>query len=191
RRLEPRDPDFMVAHARVLSWAGRTPQALALFDSVLARAPDRADALAGRARVVAWSGDLDRAERLWRAALALHPDDAELLFGLAQTLYWHDQPALAEAYLTRARRVAPGDNEARDLARTLRALLRPDVRTSVDGAAIPTTTTSWRKMPRSRARSAQACGGPSGRGGGAPPIRWARGRGTAGAASGPPRWAGA
>src|SRR5437879_13004226 len=80
RRLEPRDPDFMVAHARVLSWAGRTPQALALFDSVLARAPDRADALAGRARVVAWSGDLDRAERLWRAALALQPDDAELLF---------------------------------------------------------------------------------------------------------------
>src|SRR5204862_419826 len=69
-----------------------------------------------------------------RAALALHPDDAELLFGLAQTLYWHDQPALAEAYLTRARRVAPGDNEVRDLARTLRALLRPDVRTSVDGA---------------------------------------------------------
>jgi len=134
RRLEPRDPDFMVAHARVLSWSGRTQQALALFDSVLARAPDRADALAGRARVVAWSGDLDRAERLWRAALSVHPDDAELLFGLAQTLYWHDQPALAEAYLTRARRVAPGDNEVRDLARTLRALLRPDVRTSVDGA---------------------------------------------------------
>src|SRR2546430_6868514 len=101
RRREPRDPDFMVAHARVLSWAGRTQQALALFDSVLARAPDRADALAGRARVVGWSGDLDRAERLWRAALSLHPDDAELLFGLAQTLYWNDQPALAEAYLDR------------------------------------------------------------------------------------------
>src|SRR5881397_1295481 len=33
RRLEPRDPDFMVAHARVLSWSGRTQQALALFDS--------------------------------------------------------------------------------------------------------------------------------------------------------------
>src|SRR5207249_11182020 len=75
-----------------------------------------------------------RAERLWRAGLALHPGGAELRSGLAQTLYWHDQPALAEAYLTRARRVAPGDNEVRDLARTLRALLRPDVRTSVDGA---------------------------------------------------------
>src|SRR5256886_7123567 len=60
RRLEPRDPDFMVAHARVLSWAGRTPQALALFDSVLARAPDRADALGGRARVVAWSRSEER-----------------------------------------------------------------------------------------------------------------------------------
>src|SRR2546422_4147697 len=30
RPLEPRDPDFMVAHARVLSWAGRTQQAMAL-----------------------------------------------------------------------------------------------------------------------------------------------------------------
>src|SRR3989449_4185970 len=81
-----------------------------------------------------WSSDVCSSDLLWRAALTLHPDDAELLFGLAQTLYWNDQPALAEAYLTRARRVAPGDNEARGLARTVRALLRPDVRTSVDGA---------------------------------------------------------
>jgi tetratricopeptide (TPR) repeat protein len=134
RRLEPLDPDFMVAHARVLSWAGRTKQALALFDSVLTRAPDRADALAGRARVVAWSGDLDRAERLWRDALARHPDDAEILIGLAQTLYWNDQPGLAQAYTARARRLAPGDSTARQLERAVRAALRPDIGSSVDGA---------------------------------------------------------
>jgi len=117
RRLEPRDPDFMVAHARTLSWARRT----------------RDDALAGRARVTAWSGDLDRAERYWRAGLALHPDDAELLVGLAQTLYWNDQPALAEGYVTRARRLAPGDSAAQGLERAVRAALRPDIATSVDG----------------------------------------------------------
>jgi tetratricopeptide (TPR) repeat protein len=135
RRLEPRDLDIMVAHARVLSWAGRMPEALALYDSALARAPDRADALAGRARVIAWSGDLDRAERLWRAALARHQDDAELLLGLAQTLYWKDEPALAAVYTRRARRLAPEDRAARDLERTLRAALRPEVRTAVDGAS--------------------------------------------------------
>src|SRR5438309_11195920 len=97
RRLEPRDPDFMVAHARVLSWSGRTQQALALFDSVLARAPDRADTLAGRARVVAWSGDLDRAERLWRAALSVHPDDASWSSGSRRPRICPIRPAPATA----------------------------------------------------------------------------------------------
>src|SRR5207237_7160990 len=53
RRLAPRDDDITVAHARVLAWADRTAAAGALYDSGLARAPDRTDALAGRARTVA------------------------------------------------------------------------------------------------------------------------------------------
>src|SRR5256886_15600213 len=77
RRLAPRDDDITVAHARVLAWADRTAAAGALYDSVLARAPDRTDALAGRARTVAWSGDLDRAQGLWGEALGPHPGDPE------------------------------------------------------------------------------------------------------------------
>ncbi|HEU5260265.1 MAG TPA: tetratricopeptide repeat protein [Gemmatimonadales bacterium] len=134
RRLEPRDGDIMVSQAQVLAWAGKTRAAEALYDSVLADSPGRADALAGRARAVAWSGNLERAERLWRAALALHPDDAELLVGLAQTLSWKGQPALAEAYAVRARALAPGDRAARDVERMVRAALRPEVGTWVDGA---------------------------------------------------------
>ncbi|OLC08900.1 MAG: hypothetical protein AUH42_00325 [Gemmatimonadetes bacterium 13_1_40CM_70_11] len=134
RRLAPADEDIMVAQGRVLSWAGRTRESEALYDSVLVRSPDRADALAGRARAVAWSGDLERAERLWRDALARHPDDADALLGLAQTLYWEGEPALAEAYAARARAAAPGDRTARELARLVRASLRPEVRTNVDGA---------------------------------------------------------
>ena len=134
RRIDPRDPDIMVSHAQVLAWAGRTAASGALYDSVLARYTDRTDALAGRARVIAWSGDLDRAEQLWRAALERHPDSAELLIGLAQTLYWKGQPELAESYAVRARTLAPEDRSARDLERELRAALRPDVATSVDGA---------------------------------------------------------
>jgi len=134
RRIDPRDPDIMVTHAQVLAWAGRTAPSEALYDSVLARFPDRADALAGRARAIAWSGDLDRAEGVWRKALERHPDDPELLVGLAQTLYWKGQPDLADVYATRARAVAPEDRTARDLARVVRAALRPEIATNVDGA---------------------------------------------------------
>lgn len=134
RRLEPADADIMVAEARVLAWADRTAAASALYDSVLARWPERTDALAGRARTVAWSGDLARAEHLWREALARHPDVPELLMGLAQTLSWQGQPALGEAYAARARQLAPQDRTALELERDLRAALRPEVRTSFDGA---------------------------------------------------------
>jgi len=135
RRIDPRDPDIMVTQAQVLAWAGRTAPSEALYDSVLARFSDRVDALAGRARAIAWGGDLDRAERLWRQALERHPDDAELLVGLAQTLYWKGQPDLAEVYATRARAVAPEDRTVRDLARAVRAALRPEIATKVDGAS--------------------------------------------------------
>jgi tetratricopeptide (TPR) repeat protein len=134
RRLAPADGDIMVAQARVLGWADRTAAAAALYDSVLTHAPDRTDALAGRARTVAWSGDLDRAEGLWREALVRHQDDPELLIGLAQTLYWKGQPGLAEAYAARARALAPQDRSVLELARELRAAVRPSVRTTVDGA---------------------------------------------------------
>jgi tetratricopeptide (TPR) repeat protein len=134
RRLHPADVDVMVAAAQVLAWADRTAAATALYDSVLARSPQRTDALAGRARTVAWSGDLARAEQLWRDALAQHPDVPELLIGLAQTLSWEGQPALGEAYAARARQLAPQDRTALELERDLRAAIRPEVRTSFDGA---------------------------------------------------------
>jgi Tfp pilus assembly protein PilF len=134
RRLAPADADIMLSQAQVLAWAGKLAAAEALYDSVLARFPDRADALAGRARAVAWRGDLDRAEQLWRAALERHPDAAELLIGLAQTLYWKGQPGLAETYAARARVVVPADRAARDLERLVRAALRPEIATTVDGA---------------------------------------------------------
>jgi tetratricopeptide (TPR) repeat protein len=127
RRLEPHDPDIMVAHARAWSWANRFAAALATYDSVLARWPGRADALAGRARTVAWSGDLARAEQLWRAALEQHPQDAELHVGLAQTLLWRGQPALAESYAARARQLVPDDRSAQDVLALIRVALAPEL----------------------------------------------------------------
>jgi tetratricopeptide (TPR) repeat protein len=130
RRLEPVDPDIMVAQARVLAWAGQNRASELLYDSVLVRAPERSDALAGRARAVAWAGDLERAERLWREALGAHPADAEIVIGLAQTLFWMGRPELAESYAARARQLAPDDRAARDLLSVVRAALRPEVATA-------------------------------------------------------------
>jgi len=130
RRLEPADPDIMVAHARVLAWAGKNVESELLYDAVLARAPGRSDAMAGRARAVAWAGDLVRAEGLWREALNAHPDDAEIVIGLAQTLFWMGKPDLAESYAARARQLAPDDRAAQDLLSVVRAALRPEVSTA-------------------------------------------------------------
>jgi len=130
RRLEPTDPDIMVAQARVLAWAGKNVASELLYDSVLVRTPGRSDALAGRARAVAWAGDLERAERLWREALDAHPDDAEIVSGLAQTLFWMGKPELAESYAARARQLAPDDRAARDLLSLVRAAVRPEVSTA-------------------------------------------------------------
>ncbi|HXI32861.1 MAG TPA: tetratricopeptide repeat protein [Gemmatimonadales bacterium] len=134
RLLTPGDADVMVDQARTYAWANQNAAALALYDSVLAHDPTRADALAGRARAVAWSGDLERAEALWRDALAAHPDDPEILIGLAQTLYWNGQAALAETYVAKARAHAPADRAALELERQLAAELRPEVRTTFNGA---------------------------------------------------------
>jgi Flp pilus assembly protein TadD len=133
RRIE-QSLDIAVGHARVLAWDGQTRWSEALYDSVLALAPDRSDALAGRARAVAWSGDLDRAERLWRDALERHPDDPEILVGLAQTLFWEGEPGLAEGYVVRARALAPTDATARDLFDLVRAERHPALGFSSDGA---------------------------------------------------------
>lgn len=134
RLLAPGDADVMVDQARTYAWAGKNGLALALYDSVLATDPRRADALAGRARAVAWSGDLERAEALWRDALTAHPDDPEILIGLAQTLYWKGQAAVAETYVTKARAHAPTDRTALELERQLRAELRPEVHSTLNGA---------------------------------------------------------
>ncbi|HVH67177.1 MAG TPA: hypothetical protein VM716_04865 [Gemmatimonadales bacterium] len=134
RRLVPHDEDIMVSQAAVLAWAGKTRAAESLYDSVLARSPKRADALAGQAQVVAWGHDLRRAERLWRAALDIYPDDPQLLLGLAQTLYWRGRPSLAAVFAARARTLAPRDPTTLDLERSVRAALRPEIQTSLDGS---------------------------------------------------------
>src|SRR2546428_1595558 len=83
RRLEPRDEDIQVSQAQVLAWTGDTRASEALYDSVLARSPRRADPLPRPARAGPGSGDLHPAPDHLRTALPPVPDDPELLIRLA------------------------------------------------------------------------------------------------------------
>ncbi len=96
----------MDTQAQALAWGGRTAAPEGLYDTVLARFPDRPDALAGRARAIAWSGDLARAEQLWRAALTRGSGAVVAKLAPAQTYAWPTwevptwQERLKPAYFT-------------------------------------------------------------------------------------------
>src|SRR2546422_2258461 len=98
RRLEPKDEDIQRSQAHVLPRPDDTRASEALYDSVLARSPRRADALGGRARAGAWGGRRNRAEHLWRAPLEQVSHDPQPLIGPPQKPYLEGQPTLAEAY---------------------------------------------------------------------------------------------
>src|SRR5439155_1380427 len=104
RRLASQDGDIMVAQARVLAWADRTVAAGALYDSVLARAPDRTDALAGR-RCGARCGPVGGALR----SIPSRPARASALGGRSPRP-WAPRPRCrrASAYGDSTRTVAPG-----------------------------------------------------------------------------------
>src|SRR5207245_378148 len=100
---------------------GRLAEARASYERVLASDSLNVRALYRLAILDGWDAKLDRSLARFTKLRRLEPRDPDFMVAHARVLSW-------------AGGVAPGDNEARDLARTLRALLRPDVRTSVDGA---------------------------------------------------------
>ncbi len=118
RRLE-----LMRLIAQVTAWQDRLAEAVALYDSVLAVAPDDVEARVGRARVVNWMG------RHRAAARALEPLersgrlDAGGRAGLANAWRWMGRP-------DRAARVVGSreDGELGAIARELRAERAPRLR---------------------------------------------------------------
>lgn len=75
----PRQTALLVLRANAHLGLGDTAQARQLFDDVLAKDPDLADALLGQAKIAALSQQLDLAAERVERALARHPDHIECL----------------------------------------------------------------------------------------------------------------
>jgi tetratricopeptide (TPR) repeat protein len=125
--LAPQDDEGRVALARVLSWAGRYDEAVATYDSVLARDVTWRDAALGRARTLAWAGRLDAAVQAYRGWLGAHDADAEAWTGLGQVLRWSGRPREASAALRRALDVAPSHRDAIEQLRWVEVELSPAI----------------------------------------------------------------
>jgi len=67
----------------------RLPQAIELYEQIIARAPTDAHARGRLAELCSWIGDRDRAIVLYKDALALDRKDAALMTGLGQVLRWN------------------------------------------------------------------------------------------------------
>jgi tetratricopeptide (TPR) repeat protein len=75
RSQDLNDPDIRTTEARILSWDGKTHQAIALYDSVVAGFPRHAEALAGLGQVYLWEGRYSRSKVYAARALAADPQE--------------------------------------------------------------------------------------------------------------------
>src|SRR5690242_20420124 len=62
RQEDHQDVDLELAEARILAWAGRTAAAVAHYDSILARAPEKREAWLGKGLALGWAGRYDEAD---------------------------------------------------------------------------------------------------------------------------------
>lgn len=136
RATGPDDPDVRVMQARVLTWAGRYPEASAKWDSVIAMYPERLDGLTGKAQMLAWMGNASQADSLYAVVLTRDPTNADALNGTAQLAFWAGRPADAVAGYERSLSYRPSDVTARlGLARVYLATGRQaDAQAEVDSA---------------------------------------------------------
>jgi tetratricopeptide (TPR) repeat protein len=77
RAADPRNLELQLAQARVLSWTGRSREAIARYDSLLAENPSDPDALVGLGYVYHWQGKERAAARQADAALAADSTNAD------------------------------------------------------------------------------------------------------------------
>ena len=101
RARVPDDPDLLFTEATYLSWARRFPEAIARYDSLIAKQPGRDFdyVRVARARTLSWSGRLEDARAGYASILVDAPNDRDAKFGLAQVRAWTgDLTGAAQAY---------------------------------------------------------------------------------------------
>ena len=95
--------------ARLLLGVGRTAEAAADFETILANDPFNPRALAGLAQAARRAGDTAAAIRRLEAALASGPPDVRIPLELARLLLSAGRPEAAAEAFAAARRIAPAD----------------------------------------------------------------------------------
>ncbi len=93
QRLAADSNDQRALHrlALIFAWSKRYAPSIALFDRLVALAPDNWEARRDRARVLSWKGDLRASADEYAAILARRPADRATALGLAQVLSWSNR----------------------------------------------------------------------------------------------------
>lgn len=107
--------EWLLELADQLTWAGRLPEAIALYREAAA-SPEPSEerrARRGLARALSWQGDHSKALAEYDRALALDPTDREVRLARAQVLSWANQQGAALAAYEAVLRDHPEDLEAR------------------------------------------------------------------------------
>jgi tetratricopeptide (TPR) repeat protein len=85
-QLYPNEPVVPRLKAETLTFARRAPEAIAIYDSLIAADPQDADAVLGKARVYNYGDQLQLAESTYRQVLSLQPANYQATTELADVL---------------------------------------------------------------------------------------------------------
>jgi len=106
--------------ALINAWAERYDLSIALFDRLLAVAPENLEAAIDRARTLAWHGDAKAAVAAVERVIEAHPDYLPAYRALAQFASWSGDYEVALLAYDRVLEVTPDDRSiGRDRARVL------------------------------------------------------------------------
>ena len=112
RQLVADGPEFPVRRlklARVLSWLGRSAEAIEAYEALLAIDGEHGEAPLELAKLLTWNGGAERAVGLLEPLATRQPDNAEVQNAYAYALHAAEQSEEARRQYDRALRLSPDD----------------------------------------------------------------------------------
>ena len=106
-RNAPEDPEAHLKLARVLSWTERGPEAIEVYEALLALVPEHADATVELAGLLVWSGGAARAAQLLAPVATRQPDDPKVQSLYASALHGAGRSREALRQYDRALELSP------------------------------------------------------------------------------------
>jgi len=130
--VAPNDTDALLNHARIESWRGDYPKALALLDQFRASGGDETVYREETAIILAWADRPDSSLAVSAGQVEAHPESTKFLFGEAVALSRGQR--YEESFQRYDELVAkrPDGSDVKELGRVLRTPFRPYVRGDVD-----------------------------------------------------------